>query len=321
LGEPIHVVSAVDEHYLGLVDVVAGSIAANTPSRDVVYHVLLQQPNTSGLSQARRHFRNLTFDCRPVVSAFPRERRVDHVSAATMLRLQIPDAFPELERVVYLDPDLVVARDLTALYTIDLHGRPIGGVIDYVLWADLVGRAARGDTELVDHLERLGIPADRPRYINAGVLLLDLVALRKERLVERAAAILEEFGQSLRWRDQDIINMLFLDRIQYLDPVWNVLAPIAAHAAHGGGAPWEQDVRRQCQAPAIIHFAGPMKPWVNETAFSQLWWRYAPRTGTYWRIKAVKAIVTKGRRVYRLLPEWMKHLLRPLIKAVTARAP
>ncbi|KAG6334449.1 hypothetical protein ID866_4638 [Astraeus odoratus] len=175
------------------------------------------------------------------------------------------------DRVLYMDADALVRKDLRELWRIELDGRPLAAVQDagYPMGHDGVPRAA---------------------YFNSGVMLLDLVRIKTEvpELEKRAP----ERKQSLL-RDQDLLNAHFTGNWVPLSPRWN------AHGLVSGadrGSPEQRALRwEDVKDPAIVHFTGAvhpslpevLNPWVQPHTAKP--WGYAgapghPFTDEWWQM-------------------------------------
>lgn len=163
-----------------------------------------------------------------------------HISTATYARLLIPKLFPaEVRRVIYLDADMLVLADLGALWTTDLSGKPLGAVTDLIDGIVKQGESGWEDVPQV------------AAYFNAGVLLMDLEAWRKERVSERALEYLVQHPNT-RMADQDALNVACDGRWEPLAARWNV-------ACHRHG---DIGVLPVSERPAIAHFITFRKPWI-----------------------------------------------------------
>ncbi|KQS80522.1 hypothetical protein ASG25_02690 [Rhizobium sp. Leaf384] len=128
-------------------------------------------------------------------------------SRATYARLLLPDYVGERHsRIVYLDADTLVLRDMSHLFTVPLGDHLIAGV------------QARGQTSLRDMNRRL-VRSDEEFYFNAGVLVIDAVAWRNEKASDRCFALLHS-GQ-FSFLDQDVLNLLVSGRALQLGWQWN----------------------------------------------------------------------------------------------------
>ena len=121
-------------------------------------------------------------------------------------RLCLAELLPEIERIIYLDSDIVVTGDIAKLYDLEFAtDQFIAGVNDM-------------DSEELK--EKISTSA----YINSGVILFDLATIRRIKLnvVEESIKILQNFRERISLNiDQDLINIIFNDHIRLLDISWN----------------------------------------------------------------------------------------------------
>ena len=173
------------------------------------------------------------------LDAFSGFRTNQGVSEATYARLLIPGMFPHsVLRVLYLDADLLVLGDLNWLWEMDLEGAVAGAVLD------------RLDAKIKRGLPGLEAVPRVSSYFNAGVLLIDLVRWREEKISEKAMEYLTMHPQS-PFSDQDALNFACDGLWKNLDARWN----FQGH--------YETDIAQLAteQRPSIIHFATSRKPW------------------------------------------------------------
>lgn len=175
------------------------------------------------------------------VDSFEGCRLAGHVSTMTFARLAVPRLFEATaSRVLYLDADLLVIDDLSALWTADMGGAAVAAVAD--VHVDASPLASRG----VVAAPALNIG----RYFNAGVLLLDIDVCNRIGLTERATAYLQQHPES-PYADQDALNFVCRNRWKALDPRWNF-----QQHRH-----FRIDRLPISQRPAIVHFITSAKPW------------------------------------------------------------
>lgn len=160
----------------------------------------------------------------------------DHLTSATYYRFFIDRLLPlNIEKVLYLDSDIIVNGPLDKLFDYDLQHGIVAAVPEADSHADLV---------------RLNLPSE-PGYFNAGVLLIDLQAWRRERITDQLLDICSNRPDNLTWPSQDPLNLILRD-------IWRPLPPIYNYN-HGYSA--LVPARRAYQKPLIIHFSGTPKPW------------------------------------------------------------
>lgn len=166
---------------------------------------------------------------------------------ATWYRIFLTRLLPEVQRAIYLDLDLLVLDSLSELWDTPMNGYLIGAV------SNVPPGTERGR-------ERPELGGDR--YFNAGVLLLDMVAMRREEVDEQLRRFAVANAARLALRDQDALNEVLHDRRLPLHPRWNVMNSIQAwdYAAEYFS---EAEVIEARRRPAIRHFEGPSfnKPW------------------------------------------------------------
>ena len=151
----------------------------------------------------------------------------------------LPDT---LDRVLYLDPDIVVRQSLRELYEM-----PMGTAFF---------AAATHIRGFLHRFNELRLDMDD---INSGVMLMNLQALRAEQDTQAVFDYMDAHKGRLMLPDQDIISALYGQRILPLDPIrYNMTEKLFALHRHNGDGMTLEDVRRES---AVIHYCGRNKPW------------------------------------------------------------
>lgn len=173
-----------------------------------------------------------------------------HVKLPSYYRLFLPDILPGfVDRVMYLDSDLIVNGSLDDFLSISLDG--------YLL-------AAASDRNLDMQRARLGLAPDSP-YFNAGVMVLNLSDWRQLDVGARGLDFARKYPEKLPNCDQDVLNHLFEKRCRIVDQRWNAMPHLWGldqQWLKDQGGLSEEEAEAQA-APVIIHFAGAgfAKPW------------------------------------------------------------
>ena len=173
----------------------------------------------------------------------------DHISSAAYARYFIPQFVAE-ERVLYLDSDLVVNRDLQPLFDIPLEGKLVAAV------------------------------GDAGGYgFNSGVLLIDNRAWKERQLQEifiketdRIMGLVQS-GQMEDFNgDQTVLNHVLVQDWLPLDKIYNLQVGHDLVAFYSG---WNGHFELD-QEPLIIHYTTYRKPWNSEISYRyrQLWWDF-----------------------------------------------
>lgn len=152
----------------------------------------------------------------------------NYISVSTYYRLKLAELLPSIDKVLYLDCDVIVNTDLANLYNIDIENYVCAGVND---------------------LDELQV-ANNKTYVNAGVLLFNLSKIRDENIEEEFSSYTISNIDRIKLGDQEIINEVLKGRIKLLPATWNVQVGNFMYRSS------------YIPKPNIIHYIGFMKPWV-----------------------------------------------------------
>lgn len=136
-----------------------------------------------------------------------------YISSSTYIRLKLPSILKNIDRVLYLDGDVIVQDDLSELFNIDLENAAVAGSIDF-------GMCIESDTWKPVEYIRKTLPDYKKHYVNAGVLLFNLDELRKIGFEDICEKIYRERTDFI-FADQDIINFALIGRKKIFPLYWN----------------------------------------------------------------------------------------------------
>lgn len=185
-------------------------------------------------------------------------------SNATYNRFLLFDLLPSLNRLLYVDVDMIWRADVATLWDTDMGTHQLAAVPDWIMTRTVNGPTSTAHPEIADlgtyQREVLGLSEAQMRgYVNAGLLLFNFAAM-DPRATGQTLIDMAQTGQYL-FRDQDILNAHFKDSLLHLDPAWNVFnsAPEAYQRVPADNHATAMAARR---APKLIHYAaGEHKPW------------------------------------------------------------
>ncbi len=203
-----------------------------------------------------------------------------HFSKETYYRLVLQDLIPDIDKILYLDSDIIVKSDVAELFDSDIDGKLVGASPDPDT-AGLYNGYMPRKKEYMDTVLKLKDPYS---YFQAGVLLMNLAEFRKRYTTKQIL----DYSTSAEFQllDQDILNHLCEGNIKYIDMAWNYMVDFA-------GIRRLQIISRAPQHlidmydaagkdPKIIHYAGPEKPWhYPEMDRAQDFWEVARQTVVY----------------------------------------
>jgi lipopolysaccharide biosynthesis glycosyltransferase len=273
LGSPL-------EHFVALL---AYSLDRNTPaSTDVTLHVIYNPLDGAGLE--RLHLpplRHVKIKAHPLDTprAAPFEAKPGN---ATWWRLLLPELLRDVDRVVYIDSDMLVLGDLTPLATLDLGGNLAAATIDWygavkTLKGANIGQARRPVSDYFEGVHAL-TDQNRANYFNAGFMVLDLKAMRETGADRQLIDLATTKHRELPYLDQSVLNLVLAGRIKYLPFAYNMFA---SRRWRGGRLKFKYrgDFIRGARHPVILHFAGT-KPWDRPwRGRARRFWAYAEASG------------------------------------------
>jgi lipopolysaccharide biosynthesis glycosyltransferase len=278
----------------------------------VVLHRDITLDSQNKLQLLAKRYPNVSlrfFNPEALLSGFTLQKNpTDHISIETYYRFLIADILIDYDRVAYLDCDTVILDDVAKLFEINVDDHLLSACID----AEIPAQRSGVDPTMAPYLKNvLGLEEDDP-YLQAGVLLLNLQAMRAFRTVDQWLALASE--RKYRYNDQDILNKECKGRFALLPMEWNVVVncnnqrlPIIEQGPHEVYAAYMQ----ARQHPKIIHYAGFEKPWdAPSSDWAYLFWHYAPTSEFYERLLAMRQNDGGGEQkqnlMSRLLPRGSK---------------
>lgn len=262
-----------DENLTAQVQVAAASLLASSTGEDVRWEIHCVCSQEAGVVEEPLYRLMKKIDGQAALSMHRVENpyagayEVRDISVGTYLRLALPTLLPEVDRILYLDADVLVRESLLPLWEVPLKGQILAAVKGAVnLSEKWQWNSERPYWHLLSEM--------KGGYINAGVTLLNLAEVRKRGLQKRWN---ELAGERLYYQDQDILNITCQKAIAYLPPKYNRLAYLSAedYGQFAMEGIFTQEECTQAQEhPAIIHYAGD-KPWKRyDTNLGPVWWEF-----------------------------------------------
>lgn len=193
---------------------------------------------------------------------------IEHITTATYYRLELPKILPNVNKCIYLDVDLIVKEDLSALFRTSVDDRYIAGVYAAGYY--------HSEENIKEREEELKIPFDC--YINAGVLLINLAKMRKDNLTKKFSELLQRNFSS---QDQDILNVACYGKIRILPFKYNAMTKYKFSLPQSykdfpelRRCYDEKEWKEAVEHPVIIHYADRVKPWNDVCSeSSKAWWQ------------------------------------------------
>lgn len=178
----------------------------------------------------------------------------DYYSQETYFRLFIASLYPEYDKVLYLDSDLLILDDISKMFNVDLGDNLLGATVEETVLTI---------NEFGEYVEKaLGVK--RENYFNAGIIVINTKKYREEKIQEKFVNLLNRFPFRIA-QDQDYLNVLCKDRVHYFDLGWNKTS-FENPAFHN------EDLK-------IVHYKMMWRPWKYDgITYGDMYWDYANKT-------------------------------------------
>lgn len=252
----IHIACNIDASYIQHCSVMLTSLLENNKTHRFTIHIisapLAPEPENELKKITEKYPAHLEFyypkqkilkECPPFVDSY--------ISYAAYYRcflsLILP---PDISKILYLDCDLIVRKDVGALWDTDISAHALGCVEDML-------------SVLEDHYTRLNYPKDYS-YFNSGVLLINLDYWRQNDIHLQVNRYVAEHHGQLRYNDQDVLNALFYDKKVFLPFRWNMQDGFFRRRRRIRRSCWEE-LDETMKDPDILHYTGSKKPWHDKS--------------------------------------------------------
>lgn len=277
--ELIPIFFTIDDGYAPYLHVALISLIKNA-SKDRRYKIIvvyqeLNEENRNNLAKLVEDYPNFEMEFKfmkqsldMITDRIENRLRSDYFTMTIYFRIFIPDMYPEYDKAIYIDSDIIVPGDISELYDTDMHDNLIGVVTD-------------GSVNDVPELQRymtesLGLKLGD--YFNSGMLLMNMKELRNVHLAEHFLYLLNKYHFDCVAPDQDYLNSMCYGKIEYLDSCWDAMP---------------NRNKPEIENPKIIHYNLFDKPWCyDDIHYQDYFWEYAKQSVYYDKIKAYKAAYT-----------------------------
>lgn len=270
---------AIDDGYIPFFAVALQSLIENSSKENMyvikVLYVNISENNQEKIKKFERsnvsiEFVNLNYYIDKVKDLLYTR---DYYTQSTYFRLFIPELYPQYDKALYLDGDIVILSDIADLYNIDLGDNLVAATPDGAVQTTKVFQ---------EYVEKVVGLADYNNYFNAGILVMNLDELRKFNFHEKFLYLLKTVKYSVA-QDQDYLNRLCKGRTKIISDTWDRMPMV------GDTVPRE-DLH-------IVHYNLSFKPWhFDDILYEEYFWQYAKKTEFIDEIQVIKATYTQEHR-------------------------
>ncbi len=248
----IHIACNIDANFMQHCAVTLVSLFENNKSANICVHIVapfLSEENQQLLHDLAAPYGNeirFYFPPEDLLICFTIQKFSKRISMATYYRCMFSAILPsDVEKVLYLDCDIVVLGDISVFWNTDLSG---------------IGAACIEDIGK-DEDERYGrLHYDRSySYFNAGVLLINLDYWRKHKVDEQCVEYFRKYPERIHFNDQDLLNVVLCEDKVFVPLKWNMQDGFYRYGIDKKVADWDA-FREELLHPVILHYTNK-KPW------------------------------------------------------------
>ena len=179
------------------------------------------------------------------------------VTSTALIKFELPTVLGNLDKVLYLDGDMLIQEDLTDLFETKLGENYVGAVVDILAMEQIPSALAK-------------LHCKHSLYFNSGMMLMNLRAMRDDNI---PAQLLKYKKEGINYfMDQDALNVVLGERVIFLPIRYNYMVTIEeAHFDNEVLEKYHVDFNKtrieREQAAAILHLTGAQKPWKYKMSY------------------------------------------------------
>ena len=281
MNREIPIFFTIDDSYAPFLAVALNSAIKNSdPQRNYKAIVLYQDLGADNISRLQSlQTENFKIELMPIRAnmedlddRMSNRLRCDYFTLTIYFRLFIPSMFPQYDKGIYIDSDIVLTDDIAKLFDIDIGENYIGACNDLSI-ADI--------PPLVAYTEK-AVGVNAKEYINSGVLLMNLKKMREDDLEGHFLSLLNNYHFDSIAPDQDYLNAMCNGKIYYLEEKWDTMP---------------NDAKPMLTETSLIHYNLFSKPWCYDgIQYEEQFWNYAQDCGFIDEIRKFKLGYTEDKK-------------------------
>lgn len=295
---PIYIAITLDAKYMQHAAAMLSSLQRNNAQEHIHVFVICDSAvNNTDWQKLQKVCSNTRLTAERVVidiNLFKNFKLSDHASYANYYRIQMAELLPkDIDKLLYLDVDIIVAGAIRRLYDTDISGYYLAAVED----------AQNEDKHIAGHLP------DEP-YFNSGIMVINLAMWRETGLNKRLSDFIINNPEKIKYWDQDALNVVCKNQWKPLPPKYNFQKSLLNFSGDAFTYT-QQDVAAARLHPIIIHYTGKSKPWsyMDDHPMKAQYYKYLAKTP--WRAyKPADKTIINILRKHKLMPRFAEKIIQ-----------
>lgn len=248
----INICFCTDENFIKFMPTVINSIYHHNKHSLFYFHIIHNIIDTQILNNYALFIKNkfnydLTFY---FCNENPEYKKTAHISIATMFRLYICDLLKDINRVIYLDLDIIVCADLSKLNNVEINETGIAAFS-----SSTIPGKSNSTSKMADGKVKF------TKAFNAGVIVMDLKQLRANDFSKKVKEIMGKYP----YNDQVILNIYCNSKYTDIHPRYNILNTFGK----------AYDIKSLLRTKDfILHYVSSQKPWNSQCPNKKIFFKY-----------------------------------------------
>lgn len=279
-NKTIHIAFCTDSNYLEYVAISIKSIQLNNLNNTIQFHVFLYDVSQEDLKKFQKLdvLMSVHFIDQHELEQYQNEHKLKHINRSMYIRLLVPRLLHhEVDKFIYLDGDTLCFHDLASINDVNIDNVVCAVVTDSL-----------NSKDLARNTNRLRLKSDN--YFNSGFLYINTRNWCEFDVENKVNTILlNPQSYSLVYPDQDALNIVLQNQVNYINCKWNYLFTWMNEDEKS------QFFYKKESLPYIVHFTGARKPWYLEhTGLAQNLYLFYKHF-TPWNKESLKSYLPKMR--------------------------
>lgn len=271
MTEKVYVLCATDENYAPYCGVMLTSVFENTPNAEAFVFLSnsLSKQNQKKYQQLEKQYNTSIHFIVVDKSHFAQmPMGLGIWTNEAYYRFAAPELLPkEIQKVIYLDCDIIVDYDLHELWATTINDNSALVVLDIAIY----------NKSLLKHLD----PSYQTEYFNSGMMVINLKYWREHNIQHQLFESAINNADINVYVDQDVLNMVLKDTKNTLPLEYNFMPSVFCYNFYNTFPKEIKDYVLTHQ-PKIIHYTSHLpRPWHSQSyglPFRTLWWKYAKKS-------------------------------------------
>lgn len=229
----INIAYGIDDNYARCMATSIASFCINNKNKNFCFYIVasdLSDKTKTKLKILAKDY-NINIIIYEINKDFFRNMPIIHeISLATYFRILLPDLILDIDRLYYIDADIICLKDADSLFNINLEDNIIIAV---------------ADSEKMNNKRNKALNLKQHIYFNAGVLIIDIKKWNDNKISDRILTIINRYRNIIKYEDQDALNIVLSKKVKYISKKFNCINL--------------KDIN--VEEIVLLHFANHPKPW------------------------------------------------------------